>query len=144
MTRKKRRLILQTEMTYVDVFEEFIRHKRIVGLAEETINAYTYNFKYLGKFIDVENELIKDIDPRVLLSDYVEYLKTNTNIQPITIATYIRHVVPVLKYAISREYIEDFKVEYPKYQNPIKEIYTEWELKTYQKGRLERNHVYFA
>ncbi len=119
-----------SDMTYQDLFEAFIRHKTMIGLAPATITTYHNNHKYFDEFINAKETLVADMHAGEVLNDYVMYLQMKGGLKPITINTYIRHITPVLKFAVKMKYMEDFRMEYLREEEVIKEIYTEWELKT--------------
>lgn len=65
----------------------------------------------------------------MLLDDFSILLQETRGIKAITINTYIRHVVPILKYGVELGYIKDFKYRQLREETEIKEIHSDDELK---------------
>lgn len=90
MRKVKLTLTRANDLTYQDLFEDFIKHKKIIGLAGATITSYQNNHKYFDVFSDAKNTNISDMNVGELLNDYVEHLQPRSELRAITINIYLR------------------------------------------------------
>ena len=59
MRRPKMKMTMSTKKTYQELFEEFIRHMQMIGIAPDTVNSYQYTDNYFDRFINAkETQLI--------------------------------------------------------------------------------------
>jgi hypothetical protein len=55
---------------------------------------------------------VDDLEPEELLNDYIEHAQAIKGIKVITINTYLRHIVPVLKYGVPKKDLPQFRMKH--------------------------------
>lgn len=113
-------------ITLKQAFEKFIKVKEIENVAPETILYYTRSYDRLIECYN-ENGLCSGINQETLF-EVTDNIKTTRNVSPITVNTYVRGLRGILYFFMDRKYIEPFKIKVPKFEKPIKETYTDFEI----------------
>ena len=106
--------------------EQFFRWCKLNGYSDYTIEFY----KEIANNFSIYTSLEQPINNfnKTLFEDYIIFLQ-GKGIRSTTIYTYLRGLKRILNYFISKEWIEKFEIELPKMESPVKEIYTEDELR---------------
>ena len=107
--------------------EEFYRHNRIKGLAQESQKSYK---GYVENFIKWcgEDTYTEEITTR-MLEEYVCYKQEVGLNKAVSIATNMKHIRRFFFFFISRGYMEKNEVTISKFEEELKEPYTEEEMK---------------
>ncbi len=118
--------------------EEFYRHNKAKGLAEETQKGYK---GYVGGFVKTygANYPLEKISVRQL--DNYMYLQMDKGNKAVSIATTMRHLRTFFNFCASRNYMEKISVTIPKYEIELKEPYTDEEMKLLLKKPKGNNWV---
>jgi len=126
------------ECTLGTASEEFYRHNRVKGLAEETQKAYK---SYVGMFVKWcgEDTLLTEITEKKL--DGYIYKKEDAGNKPISLATNMVHLRRFFNFCASRGYMEKIEVIIPKYEKELKDPYTDEEMKRLLKKPQTNNWV---
>lgn len=126
-----KRMTLQPEkeeITFEELFDDFIRFKKVRNLSPSTINYYEDCYKFFCEFFN-KKECCMTITEDTFYQ-YIEYLKENKpDLSPATIDSYLTGLRAILYYGIKKEYISKFQVQLPKMDETIKETYTDAEVK---------------
>lgn len=124
--RKIIRTIEVEECTLKTASEEFYKHNAVKGLAMDTQNGYK---GYINSFVKWcgENTLLTELTVKTL-DDYV-YKKTEQGIKPVSIATTMVHIRRFFNFCVSRGYMEKIEVTIPKFEEELKDPYTDDEMK---------------
>ncbi|GFR35345.1 tyrosine-type recombinase/integrase [Thermobrachium celere] len=114
---------------YTELLEEYLKVLKIKGRSEYTIKSCEYHSKYFLEFAGEDLEC-KQINEE-LIQNYILYMQEQKQLtNGYTINSYIRNISPVIKFGIKKGYIlEDFEMPTVKFQETMKEIYTQDELK---------------
>jgi len=133
-----KKIIEIEECTIKSASEEFFKHNRIKGLAEETQISYK---RYIDCFIQWcgEETLLSDVSLKML--DAYMFKKADDGNKPISIATNMCHLRRFFNFCASRGYMEKIEVTIPKYEEELKDPYTEQELKALLKKPRGNNWV---
>lgn len=107
-----------------EIFERFINECNIKNLRPHTLIFYKATWKRFRQF--ATNVEMKDLN-KLIVNNYIVYLKSNGT-KPITINTKLRGLSPIFSYFMEEFYIDRFKFPVIKYDEPIKDTYTEEEL----------------
>ena len=136
--RKLVRMIEVEECTLKTAAEEFYKHNRIKGLSDETQKSYK---GYVGCFIEWcgEETILSEITVRTL--DKYIYKKTDDGNKPVSIATNMVHLRRFFNFCISRGYMEQIEITIPKYEEELKEPYTDEEMKLLLARPITNNWV---
>jgi len=106
---------------------EFFRHNLVKGLSKETqksYRGYVNNFiKWYGADKPVSEITTEKID------DYLYAQKTGTDNKDVSHATTMTHIRRFINFCVSRGYMEKITVTMPKYEEELKEPYTDEEMK---------------
>ena len=114
------------EISIEEGFNKFFRWCKLKGFSDYTLEFYDESRMNFARFKNLEDP-ITDIN-RELLEDYILFLQ-KTDITSVTVYTYARGLKRVFNYFMDNNLIEPFNIELPKVEIPIREIYTEAELK---------------
>lgn len=107
-----------------EAYDLFIRKCRIKNLAEASITSYEDKVK---PFVEYCPGLIANVTSETV-DDFTAYLKTEHNVNDVSVSSYLRSVRAFLYYCMDCNYMESFKIHLPKVQKEIKETYTMDEL----------------
>jgi integrase/recombinase XerD len=109
-----------------EAFERFINECKVKNLRPHSITFYKASWK---RFRIFANEIsIYELNKKII-NDYILELKNNDT-KPITINTKLRGLSAIMYYFMEEFYIDKFRFPTIKYDEPIKDTYTEEELKT--------------
>jgi len=123
---KRMGMAQESNMTYQELYEKFIKKCQVNNLSPYTIDSYRVANRYFGRYVNLETLKLSEIQQE-LVDDYILYLM-GTGIKPITVNTYVRHVASVLKYGMELKLIKQFQIKEIRVTEEIKEVYTEEEL----------------
>lgn len=123
---KNIRLDVGNDITIEQGFERFLRWCRLKGFSEYTIEFYDEIRMNLARFKNLD-EPIEDLN-RELFEDYILFLQ-KTDVSSVTLFIYAKGLKRVCNYFMDEELIEPFVIELPKMETPVKEVYTESELR---------------
>ena len=123
---KKMKMESTNVMTIREGYKEFKRFCESRNYSKYTIAHYDNTIHNFELFHNIDNKT--DTLNQGLVEDYASYL-LRKGLKGTTVATYICSLRTILYYLMQKEYIEPFKIIKPKYDRPIKEIYTDAELK---------------
>lgn len=117
---------------------EFFRHNQIKGLAKATQDAYKMYVgcfvKWYGEDVPMSHITIKTFE------DYIQKKSSDGN-KPVSIATTMVHIRRFIRFCTSRDYCEKFEITIPKYEQELKEPYTDDEIRTLLKRPTSNNWV---
>lgn len=119
MTKKK-------DLTVEEGFELFIRKCKVKNLTELSITSYQKKMVHFFEFAGHEMKL-QDITSDTI-SEYILWLRDNTEANDITINSYLRCIRALLYYCMDCGYLKSFKIKLIKAEKKIKETYTDEEL----------------
>ena len=114
------------ERTLAQAKEEFYKNNKVKGLAQETQKGYRNYIDHFAKWCG-EDTPMSEITTKKL-DDYL-YMKTETGIKDVTLATIMVHIRRFINFCISREYMEKIQVTIPKFEKELKDPYTEEEIR---------------
>lgn len=114
------------EVSYKDLYANFILRKKAVNLSPETLKYYANCNSYFLEFFD-ENNLANSITKNTFY-EFVSYLRENRNIKDVTLNSYLRGIRSILYFGMEEGYISKFKVALVKAEKPIKETYSDIEI----------------
>lgn len=124
------------DITIKDGCEQFYRWCKINGYSDYTIEFYqeiAHNFS----FYESLEQPINNFD-KTMYEDYILFLQQR-GIKSTTIYTYLRGLKRILNYFMDNRLICRFKIDLPKMEIPIKEVYSEEELrKLLKKPNLQK------
>lgn len=123
--KKIKRINEVDECTILTASNEFYRHNRIKGLAEETQKMYAVYLKCFIEWCGADT-LLSDIDTDTM-DNYI-YKKLEDGNKPVSVATNIVHLRRFFNFCFSRGYMEKFDITIPKYEIELKEPYTDEEM----------------
>jgi integrase/recombinase XerD len=126
MARKQLTLSRSSNKTLREGFKDFIIHSRVKNLSEHTLTYYEDCFSKLCKFIDKDTP-INEID-KATVDEFILFLR-DSDISSITINTQLNGVRVILYYFMELGYMDKFSISKVKQEKPIKETYTESEIK---------------
>ncbi|WP_459481436.1 tyrosine-type recombinase/integrase [Clostridium saccharoperbutylacetonicum] len=115
------------DMTFDKGYEEFIFNCRARNLRPATIQFYDNLMRTVYKFIDPK-EPIKNITQNTV-DNFIISCKNELNIKDVTIHTYLRGLKTILYYFMKLGYMEQFHIALIRYDKPIIETYTDYEIK---------------
>ncbi len=107
-------------------FEEFLKNCYSKNVSNYTIRYYG-TLKYtLDMFCDMDKIMLNDIDKQ-FFNDYVLFHKER-GIKDATILSYCKGLRSMLYYFMEKGYMKEFKIDMPKSDVPVKNIYTNSEI----------------
>ena len=118
--------------------EEFYRHNRVKGLAEETQKAYK---GYVESFIEWCGKDLYVTDVTVKMLDEYVYKKEADGNKRVSIATNMVHLRRFFNFCVSRGYMEKIEVTIPKFEKELKDPYTDVEMEKLLKKPITNNWV---
>jgi len=90
----------EKELTIREAFKEFYKIKRVLNLAEDTLDFYEFNFDYFGKFYDIDrpcSDLTQDD-----IFEYIIYLKNLGTLKDRSINTRLSALRTIVYYFKSK------------------------------------------
>lgn len=98
--------------------------KKLADASQKTYKIYVDCFiRWMGK-----HQSVTEIT-ETKLEDYILYLSDEKDNKPVSIATNMRHIRRFIKFCISRGYLGEIEVIVPKYDEVLKEPYSDEEMK---------------
>jgi len=117
----------ECKKTYEELYKEFQLSIKIKGRSKYTLKSYHYHNKYFMQFIG-KNTLCSTINQKTL-ENYIIYMKDIKGLtNGITLNSYLHNISPIIKFGVRRGYLDDFQIPQVKFQETMKEIYTQGEL----------------
>lgn len=108
-----------------DAYDLFIRKCRVKNLSQSSIVSYENK---IHPFVDYcEGGLISAVTIDTV-DGFTNYLKTEHNVNDVSVVSYLRSVRAFLYYCMECNYMTSFKIHLPKAQKAIKEIYSDEDL----------------
>lgn len=126
MQKLKIKMTQNTDKTFNQAFEEFIRYCKTRNLAEKTIRTYKSHYIFWERYCGGDT-LISTVNSE-MVENYILYLQEKGTCNSITINTYMKTIRVFLYYLMNRGDIERFKIVMPKKEAKIYETYTDQEL----------------
>ena len=114
------------DITIEQGFERFLRWCRLKGYAEYTIEFYDEIRMNFARFKNLD-ESIEDLN-KELFEEYILFLQ-KTDVGSVSIFIYTKGLKRVCNYFMDEDLIDPFTVVLPKMEIPVKEVYTEAELR---------------
>lgn len=122
----KKQIEVAEEKSYAVGYEEFIKNCKARNLSNYTLRYYQ-TIDYVMKQYCDENEIfISNIDI-TFYDDFILFLKER-NIKDTTIFSYAKGIRTILYFFMEKGYMEEFKINTPHADEPLKAIYTKQEL----------------
>ena len=123
--RKLSKQIELEECTIKSASEEFFKHNRVKGLADESQKSYR---GYVNNFIAWcgADTLLSEITSKTL--DSYIYKKADDGNKPVSLATNMKHLRRFFNFCISRGYMDKIEITIPKFEEELKEPYTDEEM----------------
>lgn len=106
-----------------ELFKDFIKHCEVKNLSSSTLKYYNECWTEFRKFYTGE-----DIN-EATINEYILYLRSNPNLNNVSINTRLRGLRTIIYYFIKLGYLDSFKIILPKAEKQLKETYTEQEMK---------------
>lgn len=126
-----KKIILQSQtdnLTAETAIDNFYNSCEIKGLSPRTIENYQRSLEMFYAFLKARSIIyLQDVDIQVL-EDYIRYLQTQ-NMKDTSINFHIRNTKAFIRWCEEREFIPHIKIKEIKTDAPIKETYTQEELK---------------
>ena len=114
-------------MTVTEAFEQFIQTKTVMNAAEPTIVHYRNCFRYFLEFSG-DDLLCADISEHTII-EYLAYIRENKpDLAQKTVNTYIKSLRAIFYYMMKNGWIAEFKITLPRFEETIKETYTDYEV----------------
>jgi len=110
-----------SDLTIKEAFENFKKHCIVQGCVEDTVKYYQNTINTFGHFYDLDSP-VSTITQDVV-ENYQVYL-SKKNLASKTVKTYVTGLRTILYYFMDEEYIDRFKIQAPKCDEQIKELYT--------------------
>lgn len=112
----------------IELFEEFQLENKTKNLSPKTIRSYENNLILFFRFIELEGLTSPSDIHKTVLEHFKRWL-LDKDVKHTTINTYLRHTRAFLYWCMGEDYIEDFKIQLIKIDEPQKEPYTDDEIK---------------
>lgn len=125
---KKLTMRNKKEVTVKEVFDYFLKKGSIKNLSPKTTETYRKRLTMFQNFLSDETTLVEGID-RQTVDHYIIHLKEGNFRSDATINSYLRDLRVFLYFCMDEGHIPRFKIKLPKIDKPIKETYTDVELK---------------
>ena len=123
--KKRMGMSIKNKLTYQELIDLYAKECKLKNLADVTIQGYLYANKYFLEY--VKKDLLCADVTQDLIDDYKLHLMSY--LKPQTVNSYIFKVSPIVKYGISKGYIEDnIMFTHMVEQEHFKKIYTDEEL----------------
>lgn len=135
--RKLVRVVEVEECMIREAAEEFYRHNAAKGLATESQRSYK---DYVNHFISWSGDIpLTEVTPKLL--DGFMCKKMDDGNKMVSIATNMRHLRTFFNFCISRNYMDEIEITIPKYEQELKEPYTDEEMRLLLKKPKTNNWV---
>lgn len=108
-----------------DAYELFIRKCKVKNLSESSIVSYKNKIQ---PFVEHCKDMKISMVTINTIDEFTNYLKTEHNVNDISVASYLRSVRAFLYYCMECNYMTTFKIHLPKAQKEIKETYSNEQL----------------
>jgi integrase/recombinase XerD len=122
---KRMKMEITSIETIKEGYEEFKRYCEIRNYSKYTIKHYDNTIHNFELFHSLDNK-VETLNQK-LVEDYTSYL-LRKGLAGKTVATYICSLRTIVYFFIQKEYINPFKIKKPKFDKPIKELYSDGEL----------------
>ena len=116
----------QGEMSYRELHDRYIAVCQARNLSEYTVRFYNISRDNFAKFTDIDALKASNINERTM-TDYARYLRAR-KLRDVTVSTYVRGVMPVMRYAMETGDVKPFKTQRMKSSYEAKQGYTDDEL----------------
>lgn len=126
MAKKQITMGRNTNKILKEGFKEFLIYSRAKNLSSNTLTYYEDCFYKFCTFVD-EDILIREID-RETVQDFILFLR-DSDISSVTLNTQLRGIRVFLYYFMELEYMDKFSISKVKQDKPIKDTYSEGEIK---------------
>ena len=113
------------ERTIKEGYTEFQKYCQVRNYSKHTIKHYDNMLHSFELFYSLDSDISTITEE--LVNDYMMFL-LDKNLAGRTLATYIGSLRTIIYYFIKKDYITAFKIMKPKFDQPIKEVYTDVEL----------------
>ena len=124
--KQKIKMVKSENLSVEEAYELFIRKCRIKNLSEASITSYENKVRPFIEFYGLSNK-VSDITIESV-DEFTHHLKTNHNVNDVSVVSYLRSVRAFLYYCMECNYLSNFKIHLPKAQKEIKETYTNEQL----------------
>ena len=118
--------MIQSDISIEQGFERFFRWCRLKGFSDYSIEFYDEIRMNFALFQNLDAPI--DSINKELFEEYTLFLQKK-DISSVTVYTYLRGLKRVCNYFIDNDLLDPFKIELPKVETSVREIYTESELK---------------
>jgi len=123
---KKMMMAMRQTETIKAGYEEFRRYCETRNYSSFTIKHYDNTIHVFELFYPLDNRMDSiDID---LIEEYSRHL-VKKGLAGKTVATYMGSLRTILYFFMKKEYLQQFHIIKPKYDKPVKEVYTDAELR---------------
>ena len=116
----------ESSITIKEGCEQFYRWCKVKGFSDYTVEFYREAVRNFSLFTSLEQPI--NIFDKTMFEDYSIFLQQR-GIKSTTVYTYLKGLKRVLSFFIERGLIDYFSIELPKVEMPVKEIYSEDELR---------------
>lgn len=132
----RRRKILQVEEISVgEAFERFVLEKKAHGLSDNTLETYRLHVEHFIRSVGAKTNTSQINEDKYNL-EIIE-LRKDTKRNDVTVASYCRSIRAFIYWLQDSGYVELFKLDLPKYEKKVKEIYTSEEIEILLKKPLK-------
>jgi integrase/recombinase XerD len=122
---KKMKMEISPVGTIKQGYEEFKRHCEVRNYSKYTIKHYDNTIHNFELFHSLDNSM--STINLTLIEDYTSHL-LGKDLAGKTVATYICSLRTIIYFFMQKEYVDSFKIAKPKFDKPIKEVYSDAEL----------------
>ena len=116
-----------TNQTFDEAFEKFIRKCKVKNLTEKTIRSYEQKIRPFKKYLECTDIELKNINSDTI-DDFIVWVRNEYNVNDISTNSILRTVRAFSYYCMANGYIVRFKVHIPKATKKMKETYSDYEL----------------
>lgn len=117
----------QQNLSILQAYELFKKKAKVKNLSERTIQTYDRHMRSFCGFIGGEIPISQVTEDSV--DDYILYLKNDTGIKDVSVASYMRTIRAFLYFCMDSNYVSRFKIRIPRFEKEIKPTYTDEELR---------------
>ncbi|MDD3200224.1 MAG: phage integrase SAM-like domain-containing protein, partial [Eubacteriales bacterium] len=122
---KKMKLEISKTVTIKDGYDEFRRFCETRNYSQYTLKHYDNTIHVFELYYPLNNKI--DTINEELIEKYTSYLQKK-KLAGKTVATYLGSLRTILYFFMKKEYMQSFHIIKPKYDKPIKGVYTDAEL----------------
>lgn len=123
---KKISMKLSQNMTIDEAGQQFLRWCRLNNYATDTLHFYEQSLHNFSLFCSLD-EPIEKLNKETM-EEYTFYLQKK-GVSSVTVHCYLRGMKTIIRYLADKGIIEHFDIILPKTVTPVKDVYTEDELK---------------